>query len=161
MSLLTPFTEFALLRQSVGEGYNFPLGEWAAEGQVIGDATGGFVRFEHIFDRAYIYSWEGVSGDQSVGATGNFSITWFPRVTPSTVAWTLAGEVIVGPVSRHFLIRDSGLNLPVSAQNPRSTVVAQVHAGDNANTLIFTAKIWGHFWDKRAYLTVTGPIRPT
>jgi len=154
------FRDFRLERQSIGTAFSFPLGQWAAEDQLVGDLSGGDVRLTRSFDRAYIYSWEGVSADKPVASGGQVQTIWFPFLTTSTVGWTHAASIVAIGTQETVVVRDSRLRLPLSAQNPRGVVQASVIIGDNSDGGVFTAKIWGHFWDKRAYLSLSGPIRP-
>jgi len=159
VSVSAAFAEFTLLRQSIGTEYGFPLGQWQAEGILIGDASGGDVTLLRLFDRAYIYSWEGVSGDKPATSGDSFQLNWFPFLTASAVAWTQSAVFNVVGTQSVVAVRDQTPNLPLSAQNPTGVVQAQVIMGANVIGGVFSAKIWGNYWDKRAYLTRSGPIR--
>ena len=159
MTVSEPITTFRLQRQSIGTDFAFPLGQWEAVGIALGDATGGEVGMVKTFDRHYIYSFEGAAVIREDSSSDFARIVWQPQNGGGT-AWSFGLDMFLVGIVQRSAINHTQLFLPLSATDHQADVTAQAGVGINSPLVVYRCNLWGYFWDKRAVLTRSGPVRP-
>jgi len=161
VSVSFDFQDFRRQQLSVGTDFEWPLGMWEASGVEVGDATAGVVSGRLDLPNDHIYSLEGAAGQKEDTLGSGLSVHWQPRIQQGGVGWQARLELTVTGAIAVVLMRDMlMLRWPLGTPYPGDVPVrVDIDFHTNTNAVIYRVFAWGHYWDKRALQTTTGPRR--
>lgn len=145
-----------------------PVGQWQAQGQLSGDASGGFSVINVIFARVQAAPNEQLYNIEQMNVRNNGTTT--DRGIMNVInMWAVDGgsttfgiPLIAADTSGGLQLDVSGLNLPIwlSSQQDNVSQAECEFVFDNVNGIVNRITMQGYVWNPRSILAEGGPQRP-
>ena len=150
---------------------SFPIGAWIAQGGLAGDASGGNLTFDFLFQRdddalvTELYSLEQISIDSTASAnhSGNMQTIRMDQLAPNRPASpSIWGFFLVARVTGAALDLEESNILPLwlGAPNLDEGGKGLRFTFANVDLRLFAITIQGYMWGPRSVLASGGPRRP-
>lgn len=150
----------------------YPIGYWQGSIELAGDATGGILSLDLVFQSALaarldsqIYSVERLSFRTSDGVARGIKLTALNMGGPSNLGfaheYTIATAVQDGVAQSAVLAREMSI-LPwfLGSQRTAGITASLSIVTDNVNSIAFKLEAEGYRWSSRSILVDGGPQRP-
>jgi len=151
---------------------SLPIAAWIAQAGIVGDASGGSVFIDFLFQRSddpqisELFNLEQLSADTSTGVDRSFSIetlamdTLAPNRPASPQKWADNVFNVSGVGIAATSIRSTELPLWLGAPNRVEGNGGIRIIFTNINLLLYAVTVQGYMWGPRSVLAQGGPRRP-